>query len=268
VDRPIATGDGSADDWIGHRLCVTFHEAMSWIAFRNFNGKQDACARPFLALLHEAEEYAEKYAGDLGRLELAGQFLTDRAAKGKIRLYAWEGWKEDEGKEVLLSFPLQLPTAFLARATFTFDQDYGNTFFVPEEERYNRLGVDRADLVQEFWGDTEVNPNPIAVTERPSSVARQPSALFGRRGRPPQYRWQEFAAEMVRRSLAGPIPNQAALEQHMAQWCVDNWGGQPASSVIREWVQPTFKMMRRSAAEGQPANGADDSSRDFSASPK
>jgi hypothetical protein len=264
VDRLIATGDGPADDWIGHRVCVTFYEAMSWIAFRNFSGNSLG-PRPLRALPDDEDAIS----GDPGRLELAELLLTDCLTKGKIRLYAWEGSKEEDGEEVLLSFPLQLSPDFLKRSTLTIEHCEGYTLFVPEEERYHTLGVDHADLVREFWGDTEINyPKPVAATELPSSVARQPSASFSRRGRPPRYRWPAFAAEMVRRSLAGPIPTQAALKQHMAQWCVDNWGSEPATSVIRDWVQPTFKMNRRSAAERQRANGADNSSRDFSASPK
>jgi hypothetical protein len=265
----IATGEGSASDWIGYRLCVSVDEAKSWIAFRNLSGTHDVGARPLDVLRHYWKELDENYASDLGRLELAEQFLADWAAKGKLRIYACEGLADDQHKEALRLFPLQLPTAFLERATLTYEENFGYTLSVLEEVAYYNLAVDYADLVREFWGDTEVNcPKPVEATERHSIEAQQLSRPFSRRGRPPRYRWSMFAAEMVRRSLAGPIPNQAALEQHMAQWCLDDWGSEPAASVIREWVQPTFKMIRRSPAEGRPANDADNSSRDFSASPK
>jgi hypothetical protein len=260
VDRLIATGDGPADDWIGHRLCVAFHQAAFWIAYRNLHGKCVG-ARP----LHALRDHEDEGDSDLGRVELAGQLLTDYGAKGKIRIYTLEGWPGDDDKEASLDYPLQLSTDFLKRATLTFE-DYDGYTFVLEEESYHALGVDYADLVREFWGDTEVNsPKPVVATERPSSVSRQPAAPFSRRGRPLRYRWPAFTAEMVRRLLAGPIATQAALEQDMVQWCMDNWGSEPATSVIREWVQPTFKMFRRAAAEIQRANGADNSSRDFSA---
>ena len=27
----------------------------------------------------------------------------------------------------------------------------------------------------------------------------------------------------------------------MKEWCIENWGAEPADSMIRDWVSPTFK---------------------------
>lgn len=91
----------------------------------------------------------------------------------------------------------------------------------------------------------------------PASQAR-PVDLSRRRGRPTLYRWQEFAAEMTRRCVGGPISDQAALERHMMQWCADKWDTEPANSTIREWVSPTFRAI-------QGADYADDLAPDLSA---
>jgi hypothetical protein len=33
----------------------------------------------------------------------------------------------------------------------------------------------------------------------------------------------------------------------MKEWCVENWGAEPADSVIRDWVSPTFKAVRNAS---------------------
>jgi hypothetical protein len=75
-----------------------------------------------------------------------------------------------------------------------------------------------------------------------------------RRGRPPVWNWPNFTAEMTRRCMEGPIANQTELERHMAQWCADSWGAEPALSQIREWVSPTVKAIQAAAT---PTDSAD-----------
>lgn len=68
--------------------------------------------------------------------------------------------------------------------------------------------------------------------------------LNRRPGRRAQYHWPDFAAEMARYCRASIPTNQAELERHMKEWCAENWGGEPSDSMIREWVEPTFKAVR------------------------
>jgi hypothetical protein len=70
------------------------------------------------------------------------------------------------------------------------------------------------------------------------SALRTLAATPGRRGgSKPQYRWDEFIAEAVRRlddeGDFGPDWQQTELEQQMARWCSDKWGKEPSESSIR-----------------------------------
>src|SRR5690606_30979742 len=66
------------------------------------------------------------------------------------------------------------------------------------------------------------------------------------KGRRAQYDWQSFSVE-AQRKLAeegainpaiDPNWNQAALEHHMADWCLRAWGKCPGESTIRMKLRP------------------------------
>jgi hypothetical protein len=206
---------------------------------------------------------------------LAQDLLLDYAAKGRIRIYASEGWTEDEAP---LPFPIQLTPDFLTKAEFDFDIYKGPTLFIREEQGYNELAIHYGDLLEEFWGNAPSNAiRETTPSLAPSEQLEGPAAdlhshqkdaaarAMSRRGRRPKYAWPDFsaelAAELLRRSISGlPIGNQAALEKHMQGWCAEKWDAEPALSQIREWVCPAFKMFSRSSAVLRAANGAADNS--------
>lgn len=226
------------------QLWVLFREAVSWIAYRCFSGGAFG-PRPIRELPLD-EDDDEEYNMGLGRLRLAEQILVDHAAKGKIRIHARDGQQnnlEDENED-----DDQPSIEFLARAELAVINDEGYTIFTRGERgrSYRDLAINYADLVREFWGDDEAPELAL-----PETTARpEPDVVpLRRRGRRPRYPWPNFAAELLRRSLSGPpIENQAALEKHMLEWCAVTWGAEPAASEIREWVRPTFQMLRRSPA--------------------
>jgi hypothetical protein len=86
----------------------------------------------------------------------------------------------------------------------------------------------------------------------PLKPQQRPGTLAARRGPKPRQRWQDFAAEMVRWTHMEPIPLQAALERHMAQWCLENWHTEPSPSYLREWVAPTFQAYDKCRALRKP----------------
>ena len=256
--------DGDLRDIVNLRTCLVFWEAVRWIARRDFSLPADRIGPRQLCVLPEWGD--EEDENDNGRYELAHELLMDRAAKGKIRLYA-RGGSSDLVDEKSLSFPMELSPEFIKKAEYELllDGHEGPTLYIPEIEGYNDIVVDYSDLVREFWGesgrecDESVSKQPTPAT--PARPNRKTSInLARRRGRPSRYSMQDFAAEMTCYCLTNPIPNQAALERHMAEWCLDEWGCEPAPSYIREWVSPTFRAVRKArggAGESRPDLPAD-----------
>jgi len=252
--------DGDLGDIVHLRTCLVFWEAVTWIARRDVSFPAHRIGPRQLGVLPEWGD--EEDEDDNGRYELAHELLMDRAAKGNIRLYARGGWS-DLVDEKSLSFPMELSPEFIKKA-YEFDDLEGPTLYIPEIEGYNNIVVDYSDLIREFWGesgrecDESVSKQPTLAT--PARPNRKASInLARRRGRPPRYPMQNFAAEMTRYCLTSPIPDQAALERHMAEWCLDEWGCEPVPSYIREWVSPTFRAVR------QARGGAGDSRPDLPA---
>ena len=261
----------------GQELCVLYREAIYWIVFRNFRGRAVGVVgpRPLEKLPrfgYDDDDEAVEYGIDIGRLILAQDLLLDYAAKGRIRVYANEG---STANEASLSFPIQLTAEFLAKAEFDFDECEGPTLFIREEQSFYELAVHYGDLLRGFWGnappitipDTIACPAPDEQAEPPHAAdlrARQTDAAaraMTRRGRRPKYAWADFSAELLRRVISGPpMANQAALERHMQEWCVEKWHAEPAVSQIRDWVGPAYRMISRSSAADRTAKETADNS--------
>ncbi len=65
-------------------------------------------------------------------------------------------------------------------------------------------------------------------------------------GRRPKYDWDQMYAEIaVRADLDGLPDRQAELVDAMAQWCLDNWGEEPARSGLSEKIAPIYRHLRR-----------------------
>lgn len=246
--------DGDPRDFVHLRTCLVFWEAVTWVARRDFSLPANRIGPRHICILPMCGD--EEDEDDNGRYELAHELLIDRAAKGKIRLYARGGWSEliDEKS---ISFPMELSPDFIKKAEYVFEgSEGGPTLYVEEQEGYNEIVVDYSDLISQFWGEPGQeceHPTP-PLPARPNRTAS--INLARRRGRPPRYSMKDFAAEMTQYCLTNPVPDQAALERHMAEWCLDEWGCEPAASYIREWVSPTFKAVRK--ARGGAGNSRPD----------
>jgi len=245
-------------------ICLLFAEATAWIAVRSFTsavGPRHFCLLPFP---EDAEEYDCGIAE--GRRMLAQELLLDNGARGRIRIYSGGGLGEDKQVEEDISFPIQLAADFLSKAKYEFDIDLGDTLYVPKDRRHYNLAVNHDDLVREFWG---VAAPSITIQEPTAHTIQEPTAQPERstvplrlRGRRPLHPWPDFVAELVRVLLYGPpFKNQAALERHMAEWCMTTWGVEPAASEIRKWVRSAFRISSSSSPAARAPNGrADDGS--------
>jgi hypothetical protein len=134
----------------GQELCVLYREAVAWIAVRDFNGRAAGIGpRPLKELPPFGDDSDDdvEYGISIGRIMLAQDLLLDYAAKGRIRIYASEGWTEHGAA---LSFPIQLTADFLTKAKLDFDEYKGPTLFISEEQGYNELAVHYGDLLEEF----------------------------------------------------------------------------------------------------------------------
>ncbi len=62
------------------------------------------------------------------------------------------------------------------------------------------------------------------------------------RGRPQKYDWIAFLQQVARiaNTPHGLPEKQADLERCMLEWCANNWGEEPAESVIREKLAPLY----------------------------
>jgi hypothetical protein len=245
----------NTEETIGETLCVLFGEAIDWIAVRSFTTAVAVGPRPFGLLPFTEEDYEEDTIAAEARCMLAQQLLIDYGAKGRIKIYADEGWAKDKQVDRDMSLPTQLATDFLSRAQYEFDYNGDHNLYIPEDRGYYHLAVSYDDLIREFWGDAAPS-----ITIREPTAPERGTVPLRRRGRRPLHPWPDFAAELVRRLLYGPpIKNQAALERHMLEWCATTWGAEPAASVIREWVRPAFRIISGSSAAARAPNGrADD----------
>ena len=54
-------------------------------------------------------------------------------------------------------------------------------------------------------------------------------------GRPPKYKWDEFASEVIRKVHDGDIPeSDRGLATQMLEWCSETWGEEPGETTVRE----------------------------------
>jgi hypothetical protein len=143
--------DGDLRDIVNLRTCLVFWEAVTWIARRDFSfpahriGPRQLCVLPEWG--HGEDEY------DNGRYALAHELLMDRAAKGKIRIYARGGWS-DIVDEQSLSFPMELSPEFIKKAGYDCEDCEGPSLYIPKKEGYHDIAVDYSDLIREFWGES------------------------------------------------------------------------------------------------------------------
>jgi len=103
---------------------------------------------------------------------------------------------------------------------------------------FSRITLSTEELLRIF---------PIRTTDSREPTATPRIQPQSRSGRPPKYPWDEFFSEViVRADLDGLPEKQSDLVSQMAQWCLDNWGDQPAESVLKERTAAIYKHIRKS----------------------
>ena len=96
----------------------------------------------------------------------------DRAAKGKIRLYA-RGGSSELVDEKSISFPMELSPEVIKKAEYVFEETEGPTLYIAEQEAYGDVVVDYSDLIREFWGESGRECDEIVSKQpRPATSAR------------------------------------------------------------------------------------------------
>ena len=87
------------------------------------------------------------------------------------------------------------------------------------------------------------------MKEEPEPVAPEPSEVPRtkqlKRGPKSKYQWETFTHEVTRRAALDGLPDTLAdAERMMAEWCENQWGEQPAPSMIREKLSPLYRYLR------------------------
>jgi hypothetical protein len=229
------------------RVCVSFGEALNWIAFRNFGGSVLG-PLPFKQFLgRDTDDSGE---GHNGRLDLAEDLLLACAARKQIRLYAFLWELEGASKNDKWAF-VEVKSEFVARARIDYEGEGPTLYRLSEDEedaeRYERIFVDYDDLTNFFWGkdDSFSTPHHPTAHERGLDSAPIPEhspRRMSRRGRPTKHKWPELTAAAVERCLMGPIAVQEDLVREMLEWCIEHWGEEPSLSHVRDYVAPIFRQ--------------------------
>lgn len=98
-------------------------------------------------------------------------------------------------------------------------------------------------------------PNVSSFTSPVKIV--QPESLASRGGRPPEYDWDSFMLEIIRRANTpdGLPDSQAELVRDMLQWFTDTFGSEPADSSVKLRTSKIYKYL--SEEKGKVKNPGD-----------
>jgi hypothetical protein len=125
-----------------------------------------------------------------------------------------------------------------------YQDEFRNETFLSDERPVNgrflfaEITIFTSDLFSKF------PPKAVPATKSAALAPEKPSPR--RAGRPPKYDWDRFFAELiVRADLDGLPATQAELVSQMANWCLENWGEQPADSVLKEKTAAIFNHPRK-----------------------
>lgn len=105
--------------------------------------------------------------------------------------------------------------------------------------------------LRQFAKFLDENPQTTTVLRRLVDTHVPEGAHAPKRGRPAQYEWDLFWTEILAYSFKHELPEKPAdLENHMSDWCANNWQRTPTSSVLREKISliyrnPIFRSHRR-----------------------
>jgi hypothetical protein len=111
-------------------------------------------------------------------------------------------------------------------------------WFSPVDDSEEREDGGTVLVGDQRWDGVRLPTGAMLKQWPPSGVAIEEPKTKGRR---PRYDWKTFdevaLAKLDEEGAFDPSVdtgwNKAALERHMAAWCQNNWGEEPAESTIR-----------------------------------
>jgi len=179
----------------GENRCVSFDEAVNWIAYQNFAGASVGPIGIRERYILD-QDYFSVYTTTSSRL--ASDLLLDRAARGLIRIYAMVSWpyQQEDGKITSLPPPVLLSTEFLRGVQYhTFEEDNKRVGLRRNNEVYSHLFADAVNLTREFWETCLPRTTPtwhwrnMGPTKRSSSQSST-DCFNGSRNRQRQHHWR------------------------------------------------------------------------------
>ncbi len=223
---------------------VSWIAALDWIAYQDLRGES---FDPIPFFLINDEYISRKTHRSEGRLDLAYDFLWNKVLKGKIRVIGKKvtGWNKvlkGQGEETHENKYNVIPKNFFEDADLEWDE--GGTIYDDNME-YKDIWVCFDDLEREFPALGEQERDKVGNASASTEVVPLDTSV-AKRGRPPKYNWDEFFVEIIRlaNGIDGVPETQSELEATMAEWCLNQWGTEPAESTIRDKISPIYKAIR------------------------
>ena len=132
----------------------------------------------------------------------------------------------------------EIPTDFWKYESIDWDSSGAES----SAKRYASIYFKPMDLIRHF--KVPKSYSPIEETFE-GKVLKSKGEKMESRGKKPRYPWDDFHAEVARYILkSGKLPkNQSALVNAMLLWCTNNWGTEPAESIIKEQIAAYYKVI-------------------------
>jgi len=241
--------ESKLEDAEGLELVISYSEACNWVAFFAFDEPTEPVKLYTLyarsANLEEEGEYLR------GRYELGVEQLTGYLLRGEIRCYGLKAIFDEEAGDFarpIADFE-NVPIEVLETGDWDeyWDDDDlrdGDVIQCFEKVAFIGVHINWSDL-QRFFPDrkdTDRQDRDDSLGHLTKSFSTKPE----RRGRKAKYDWETFLTELIVRADLDGIPDkQADLEKDMAEWCLDKWGEEPSTSMIRKRISKIYNHYRK-----------------------
>jgi len=192
---------------------------------------------------------------------LTRQGASEEAVKERLQLAFRDGEITVYGRSHTY-FPSQERTTIESRY-FDNAQFFWDTSTISIEEKspeipYDKLLIGRPGSLTyrsktHYIHDVEVRRDSLIAwldsgdtKDQMQNLSRVDASVVSRQGRKAKYEWDEFYIEIAVKADLDALPeSQAELEKYMADWCLENWGEQPAVSTIRSKISPIYRHPRK-----------------------
>jgi len=94
--------------------------------------------------------------------------------------------------------------------------------------------------------DAFLNAPPSGDVRAPASTDElEGQKVIRKRGAPQRYDWGGFERELLRRFKSGELPDSIAdIAKVMAEWCQEEWGGEPSDGYLRKKITELHGSMK------------------------